>query len=93
MRISKQRRRELKEQHWSWLNMIMMQTGFGMAIGALVGFLIIHHDIRRIGTMIEKSQYAFGFTFLLLFSFATLCGMVAAGAAIWLRAEQEHRDG
>ena len=92
MRISKERRRELKKQHWSWLNMIMVQTGFGMAIGALVGFLIIHHDVRRIGTMIEKSPYGTGFTFLLLFSFATLCGMVAGGAAIWLRAEQEHRD-
>jgi hypothetical protein len=69
----------------------MVQTGFGMAIGALIGFLIIHYDIRRIGTMIGKSDYWLGYSFLLMFGFATICGMVAGGAAIWIRAERENK--
>jgi Na+/H+ antiporter NhaB len=87
--ITDQEKQELKEQHWSWLRMIMVQTGCGMAIGGLVGLLIIYHDFHRIGTMIGKSQYWFGYSFLLMFGFATICGMVAGGAAIWIRAERE----
>jgi hypothetical protein len=86
---TKQEKQELEDQHWSWLRMIIVQTGCGMAIGGLIGLLIIYYDFRRIGTMIGKSDYWLGYTFLLMFGFATICGMVAGGAAIWLRAERE----
>ena len=82
-------KQELEAQHWSWLRMIMVQTACGMGIGGLIGLLIIYHDIRRIGTMIGKSEYWLGYSFLLMFGFATICGMVAGGAAIWIRSERE----
>ncbi len=74
------------DEHWSWIRMIVVQSLLGSAMGAFTGWLIIHHDIHRIGTMIEKSEHWFGFAVLLMFGFATLFGMVAGGAAIWFRA-------
>ncbi|MFD0916439.1 hypothetical protein ACFQ14_08475 [Pseudahrensia aquimaris] len=91
-KMSERQRAALRDEHWSWLRMIMVQTAWGGAIGILIGYLIIHHDVRRIGTMIEKSDQWLLFTFLLLFSFASLIGSIAGGIAIWLRAEKEARD-
>lgn len=90
--MTEQEKQRLRDQHWSWLKMIGTQTAFGMAMGAWIGILIIYYDVRRIGSMIAGSDHWFGFGFLLLFSFATLCGMVAGGAAIWLRAEFERDE-
>lgn len=85
-KYSRREKQKIAEDHWSWIWMIVIHTGGGMSLGALTGFLIIHHDIKRIGTMIGKSEYWFGYTFLLMFGFATLFGMIASGAAIWIRA-------
>lgn len=79
----------LHDQHWSWLWTIIVNTGFGMILGVFVAVAILYFDMNRIGTMIEASRYRFGYTFLFLFGFASLFGMIASGTAIWFRATME----
>ena len=91
-KMSEQKRREIEKEHWSWLKMIMLHSALGMGMCALIGYLIIHYDMRRIGTMIGKSEYWFGYTFLLMWGFASIFGMIAAGFAIWTRADREYEE-
>lgn len=81
-------RQEISDEHWSWIRMMVVQMAFGSAIGALAGYLFIHYDVKRLGTMIANSQSGGLFTAMIMFSFATLFGVIALGFAVWMRADR-----
>lgn len=69
--------------------MIVVQSAYGSAIGCLIGYLILHYNISGLGDLMWNSKNWLGYTLLLMFGFASLIGPIAAGVAIWMRAEKE----
>ena len=86
--LTEEERAAVRAQHWSWIRYIILSAADGMALGALVAVAIIRLDLHNIGSMLANSQHEFGYTALLIASFAHTFGMVAASSAIWLRATE-----
>ncbi|MEE9313254.1 MAG: hypothetical protein V3V02_01265 [Rhizobiaceae bacterium] len=81
-------RKELADEHWSWIRMMAVQTAIGAAVGAFIGYMFIYYDVHRLGTMINAAEHGAVVTAMIMFSFASLCGMVAMGVAVWTRANR-----
>ncbi len=88
VKLTDAERKELADEHWSWIRMMAMQMAIGAAIGALIGYSFIHYDVHRLGTMIANAQHGGVVTAMIMFSFASLCGMIALGFAVWIRANR-----
>lgn len=88
-KLSDAERTEIRNEHASWLKHIAIGAIDGVLVGIAVGLAIIWLDINGIGTMLARSGNQLGYTALLLAGLAQTFGMVAAGAAIWLRATKE----
>ncbi len=80
------KRKQIADQHWSWIRMIIEQAAYGIVIGLVCVWLLLFYDINRIGTMIAHSEHRIGFVVLLVSGFSVTFGMAMAGTAIWLRA-------